>query len=1008
MVTDPVLQSVFRAVIAAWTGYLSVVLQGMTATGIRTRIEEILGSDRMSTVRDEASLHRIIMLEFIQVGKITSRELFIFSVVLDRYDIPRELLLRTLRGQRTSDGVPFEDAWSARSPAASASAEGAELALQSAFRAGLSPDAFRDIISAWVAFLSSIRPGTPALRIRARIAEMLMSDRISAVRDESTLHLILMLEFIPVSRLRSGEIKKILGILTRYPIPTDLLLSAFEGRRSSDGVMFGELWNARMADPATSPAPAGVNFRSDAERSILRPGSLVEMIGRRDQDSERQVRHLSVWMTSRVLGDAAIGKLIGLQTAEALLELIRKVARSPLFSDVIEGWQRFLIRSGQASAAEDANASLLRSVIRNRLWQFGSAESIHTALFRVFGQSGLRGRDDWEALRAHAVAAGLPESLFRSNGEVSVQDPPEGHEGGRAESLAAGSDATRSGDARISGIRDRQYDADGVDTDAHIIAFLEEGTLAGRSSVEELKDRIRLRGLDFVLGHPVLAPSVIDRIPDLFTPEMIGSHLLDALKVHISDPEVSGFIGLLMGRFLKDAGKRRIGLLLAAFREIWYRPTVPVQMRVSGFLREMFRFREMEFAAKNVLRDRSLLPLRTSRYKPIRDLVMQVMRYEGRTLHDFQEIFTYFLDNGIIMPHGMVLNEKDLYERLREYLPKAPEAIRAMLHAGAARQSSRKRILRFMATGFEKDFLMVIHPTLMQTLELFSRLAARHFRIDFWKLAGARGRQDKWDIILEHWAALSQKLRDPVDLLATLVRRILDKLSVEELDLFHSLPISQMVVSERDLWKEMLVLVPELRAPLPEKERKLKKKQQAVEEAGPVEPELLQPGEGTTIMNAGLILLWPFLGRYFDFLNLTDGRNFIGEDEKIRAIQLTEYMVTGKTELDVFNLSLNKLLCGAEQDVAIPPVLDIKPEEEELTGKMLVGAISNWEKMNTTRPETFRESFLQREGRLYLLEDRWELTVERKAYDMLLNTLPWNIAMIQLNWMPLRLVINWR
>ena len=980
----------------------------MTAAGIRTRIEEILGSDRMTTVRDEASLHRILMLEFIQVGKITSRELFLFSVVLDRYDIPRELLLRTLRGQRTSDGVPFEDAWSARSPAASASAEVAEPALQSAFRAGLSPDAFRAIISAWVAFLSFIRPGTPALRIRARIAEMLMSDRISAVRDESSLHLVLMLEFIPVSRLRSGEIKKILGILTRYPIPADLLLSAFEGRRSADGVMFGELWKARMADPATSPAPAGVNFRADAERSILRPGSLVEMLARRDQGSERQVRHLSVWMTSRVLGEAAIGKLIGLQTAEALLELIRKVARSPLFSDVIEGWQRFLIRSGQASGAGDASASLLRSVMRNRLWQFGSADSIHAALFRVFGQSGLRGRDGWEVLRAHAVAAGLPESLFRSSGEVSVQDPPEGHEGGRAESPAAGSDATMSGDARISGIRDRQSDADGVDSDADIIAFLEEGTLAGRSSDEELKDRIRLRGLDFVLGHPVLAPSVIDRIPDLFTREMIGTHLLDAFKGHISDPEVSGFIGLLLGRFLKDAGKRRIGRLLAAFREIWYRPTVPVQMRVSGFLREMFRFREMEFAARDVLRDRSLLPLRASRYKPIRDLVMQVMRYEGRTLHDFQEIFTYFLDNGIIMPHGMVLNEKDLYERLREYLPKAPEAIRAMLHAGAARQSSRKRILRFMATGFEKDFLMVIHPTLMQTLELFSRLAARHFQIDFWKLAGARGRQDKWDIILEHWAALSQKLRDPVDLLATLVRRILDKLSVEELDLFRSLPISQMVVSERDLWKEMLVLVPELRAPLPDKERKLKKRQQAVEEAGPVEPELLQPGEGTTIMNAGLILLWPFLGRYFEFLNLSDGRNFIGEDEKIRAIQLTEYMVTGKTELDVFNLSLNKLLCGAEQDVAIPPVLDIKPEEEELTGKMLVGAISNWEKMNTTRPETFRESFLQREGRLYLLDDRWELTVERKAYDMLLNTLPWNIAMIQLNWMPLRLVINWR
>ena len=998
----------FRDLIAAWTAYLTIVLKGMTGRAVLARIAEVLRSERMSSVTDETSLQRILILEFIQVGKLTSGELGIFSVVLDRYDIPRELLPRTLRGQRTADGVLFEDVWSAGPAVAAASAQVTVSGLQNALRDGLSPEVFRDMIQAWVAFLSFIRPGTPMLRIRARIAEVLMSDRVSAVRDEASLHRVLMLEFITVTRLRSGVIRKILGILTRYSIPGDLLLSTFEGQRSADGVLFAEIWNQVMADPATISGRGIVTFRSDAERSMLRPGILGDLLARRDEDSVRQVRSLAAWMASREWGDAAISKLIGIQTAEVLLALIRYVARNPLFSQIIERWQRFLVRAGQATGTADANASLLRSVMRLRLWEYGSEGSIHAALFRVFGHSVVRGEDDGEALRAHAAVAGLPESLFRKIGDVSLQASPDGMPDIIDESTSVVPDATKPGEASITGTHDRQYDAEGADPDMDIITFLEEGVVAGRTPDEELKQRIRLKGLDLVLGHPVLAPAVIDRIQDLFSLDMIRTHILDAFKVHIADPEVSGFIGILLGRFLKDAGRQRIGRLLAAFREIWYRPTVPVQMRVSGFLQEMFRFREMEFAARDVLRDRSLLPLRTSRYKPIRDLVLQVMRHEGRTLHDFQDVFSYFLDNGIIMPHGKVLTEKELYEQLREYLPKAPEGIRAMLHAGAARQASRKRILRFMATGFEKDFLMVIHPTMMQTLELFSRLAARHFRIDFWKLAGARGRQDRWDIILEHWAALSQKLRDPVELLATLVRRILDKLSVAELALLHSFPVSQMVVSERDLWKEILVLVPELRTPLPEKERKLKKKQQAVEEAGPVEPELLETGEGTTIMNAGLILLWPFLGRYFDFLNLTDGRNFIGEDEKIRAIQLSEYIVTGKTALDVFNLSLNKLLCGAAQDVAIPPVLDLKPEEEELTGKMLVGAISNWEKMNTTRPETFRESFLQREGRLYLLEDRWELTVERKAYDMLLNTLPWNIAMIQLNWMPLRLVINWR
>jgi hypothetical protein len=170
----------------------------------------------------------------------------------------------------------------------------------------------------------------------------------------------------------------------------------------------------------------------------------------------------------------------------------------------------------------------------------------------------------------------------------------------------------------------------------------------------------------------------------------------------------------------------------------------------------------------------------------------------------------------------------------------------------------------------------------------------------------------------------------------------------------------------------------------------------------------LDPGEGITVHNGGLVLLWPFIGRLFNRLQLTDGKVFHGEREQARAIQLTEYLVTGKKEMEEYELSLNKVVCGAPLDFPVPSLLELTQEEEDLCQKMLVGVIRNWEKMKNTRPKTFQETFLKRDARLYKLEDRWELSVERKAYDVLLDTLPWNITMFQLNWMPQRMVVHWK
>jgi hypothetical protein len=180
-----------------------------------------------------------------------------------------------------------------------------------------------------------------------------------------------------------------------------------------------------------------------------------------------------------------------------------------------------------------------------------------------------------------------------------------------------------------------------------------------------------------------------------------------------------------------------------------------------------------------------------------------------------------------------------------------------------------------------------------------------------------------------------------------------------------------------------------------------------IKKEAPAIPEGLPP-ESIYIANAGLILLWPFLGRYFRRLNLVGAKEFNDEASRMRAILLIQYLVTGKKESPEYELALNKLLCGATMDMEIDMEIDITEEEINLSNSLLTGAITNWEKLKGTRIGTFRETFLQRNGSLYYMNNRWELKVEKKAYDVLLETLPWGIQMIQMSWMKERLVVLWR
>ena len=64
--------------------------------------------------------------------------------------------------------------------------------------------------------------------------------------------------------------------------------------------------------------------------------------------------------------------------------------------------------------------------------------------------------------------------------------------------------------------------------------------------------------------------------------------------------------------------------------------------------------------------------------------------------------------------------------------------------------------------------------------------------------------------------------------------------------------------------------------------------------------------------------------------------------------------------------------------------------------------------MRNTSMRAFQESFLNRTGFIEKTEHEWILTVEERAYDILLDSIPWSYKLVRLPWMENILKVNWR
>jgi hypothetical protein len=161
------------------------------------------------------------------------------------------------------------------------------------------------------------------------------------------------------------------------------------------------------------------------------------------------------------------------------------------------------------------------------------------------------------------------------------------------------------------------------------------------------------------------------------------------------------------------------------------------------------------------------------------------------------------------------------------------------------------------------------------------------------------------------------------------------------------------------------------------------------------------------IDNAGLVVLWPFIGSLFQRLGLVESGAFKNEAAAMRGVGLLQLLALGDPSPPEFALPLNKLLCGLAFDAVFDfgePVTELEAEE---CAAMLEAAISRAPILRQMSVAGFRASFVLRRGQLSARDGHWLLRVERETHDIVLDRFPWGVGLVKLPWMPALLQVEW-
>lgn len=161
------------------------------------------------------------------------------------------------------------------------------------------------------------------------------------------------------------------------------------------------------------------------------------------------------------------------------------------------------------------------------------------------------------------------------------------------------------------------------------------------------------------------------------------------------------------------------------------------------------------------------------------------------------------------------------------------------------------------------------------------------------------------------------------------------------------------------------------------------------------------------LVNAGLVLLNPFLPTFFDRLGLLSIDGAILGEATSRAVHLLQWVVDGRLDRPESDLILNKLLCGLDPAMPVEPQIEASARDIAVCEQLLAAVIAAWTSLGKTSVAGLRGNFLQREGLLRHEGHGWALSVQRRQYDLLMDRIPWTFASVYHRWMRAPLHVSW-
>jgi hypothetical protein len=191
------------------------------------------------------------------------------------------------------------------------------------------------------------------------------------------------------------------------------------------------------------------------------------------------------------------------------------------------------------------------------------------------------------------------------------------------------------------------------------------------------------------------------------------------------------------------------------------------------------------------------------------------------------------------------------------------------------------------------------------------------------------------------------------------------------------------------------------------KESRRKLEEEARLEARAQPETAFSDADAIYVDNAGLVILWPFLERFFDHAGLLEEKAFRDAAARQRAVGLLHYLASGEAPQAEPPTPLNKVLCGMPLEEVFEFGAPMTEAETEACDELLAAVIGNAPILRRMSSGGFRASFLLRKGQLGTLDGVWLLRVERETHDVVLERFPWSFQIVKLPWMEALMQVEW-